>query len=127
MVSGGGVPPRGMWALAGLFSVSGALHVVRPGLYEAIVPRRLPHQRHLVYGSGALELVCAVGLVVPATRRLAGLASAVLLIAVFPANIKMTADILGRRHPVVQALAVARLPLQLPMVRTAWRTWRVER
>lgn len=116
-----------MWALAGLFTVSGALHLVRPQPYEAIVPRGLPRKRHLVYASGVLELVCAAGLAVPITRRLAGLASAGLLVAVFPANLQMTADILGRRRPAVQVLAVARLPLQLPMVRTAWRTWRVHR
>lgn len=113
-----------MWALVALFTVSGALHIVRPHPFEAIVPRRLPYKRHLVYGSGALELVCAAGLAVPRTRRPAGLASACLLVAVFPANLRMTADIIGRRSPAVQVFAIVRLPLQLPMIRTAWRAWR---
>ncbi len=111
-----------MWALVGLFGVSGILHLVRPRPFEAIVPRRLPARRTLVYVSGLLELGCAAGLALPATRRLAGLASAGLLVAIFPANIQMTVDILRGRSRVYQVLAVLRLPLQLPMIRTALRT-----
>ena len=114
-------------ALAGLFLTSGTMHFVRPGPFEAIVPRRLPKRRALVLVSGAAEIACAVGLLVPRTRRAAGIASAVLLVAVLPANVSMTAQAKRRldRDPGDRvrkgylAATVARLPLQWPMVRTA--------
>jgi uncharacterized membrane protein len=123
MTSPSSSPPRGMWGLVGLFGVSGVLHLVRPRPFEAIVPRRLPARRDLVYVSGAMELACAAGMTLPATRRVAGLASAGLLIAIFPANIQMTVDIMRGRSRVAKVLAVLRLPLQLPLIRTACRTW----
>jgi uncharacterized membrane protein len=119
-------PPasRATWALAGLFLTSGVLHVARPRPFEAIVPRRLPRKRELVYLSGAAEIACAGGLAVPATRRLAGLLSAGLLVSIFPANVQMAVDILDRGSGLGKVLALARLPLQAPMVLTAWRAWR---
>ncbi len=110
--------------LATLLGVSGLLHFVATRRYEAIVPRRLPAPRGLVYASGALELACAAGLTYPPTRRPAGLASLALLIAVYPANVQMTADVFKRRSAWAKAVAVVRLPMQLPMMRTAYRAWR---
>ena len=118
---------RGMWALALLFGTSGVLHFARPRWFEAIVPRPLPHKRRLVHLSGAAELTCSLGLALPATRRPAGLAGAALLVLVFPANVQMAYDA-GRRGSTVSTVAaVARLPLQLPMIRTALRASGVSR
>lgn len=114
--------------LAGIFATSGVLHLVRPQVFEGIIPRALPAPRTLVYASGVAELLCAAGLLYPPTRRFAGPASAALLVAVFPANIQMSADVgklaerkrtAGTRAAFVGTLA--RLPLQWPMIRTAWR------
>jgi len=116
-------------ALAGLFLTSGTMHFVKPAPFEAMVPKLLPSRRALVYASGALEIACAVGLFLPRTRRVAGLASAALLVAVFPANVTMTGHAKRRfdrdpEDPKRQgylAATVARLPLQWPMIRTALR------
>jgi uncharacterized membrane protein len=116
---------RDVRALAALLAVSGVLHFVVPSRYEAIVPRRLPARRALVYASGVVELGCAAGLALPSTRRVAGLVSAGLLVAVFPANVQMTVDVFRRRSRWARAAALARLPMQLPLVRTAYRAWRV--
>ena len=104
------------------------MHFVKPGAFEAMVPTRLPVARALVYASGALRSLCAVGLLLPRTRRVAGLASAALLVAVFPANVTMTGQAKRRsdRDPEdprqgYLAATVARLPLQWPMIRTALR------
>jgi uncharacterized membrane protein len=116
-------------ALAGLFLTSGTMHFVKPAPFESMVPRQLPQRRALVYVSGAAELACAFGLLLPQTRKVAGIASAVLLVAVFPANVTMAAQA-GRgvsRDPQSAAkqgylaATVARLPLQWPMIRTALR------
>ena len=112
--------------LAGLFLTSGTTHLVKPGLFEPLVPRALPRRRGLVYASGVAELACAVGLLHPRTRRYAGLASAALLVAILPGNVQMSASY-GKRAQrkgtrsarAAFAGTVARLPLQLPLIRTA--------
>ncbi|MBA2559489.1 MAG: DoxX family protein [Propionibacteriales bacterium] len=110
-------------ALAVVFLTSGSVHLVRPAPFERIVPHALPAKRTLVYVSGIAELACAAGLVIPSTRRVSGLVSAGLLVAVFPANLQMTFDVFRSRGPVAKTLALARLPLQVPAIRTAWRAW----
>jgi uncharacterized membrane protein len=114
----------GELGLAVLFATSGVMHLLTPHRFEEIVPRPLPGKRALVYLSGAAELGCAAGLVAPATRRAAGLASAVLLVAVFPANVQMALDVFTGRGRLASLLAAARLPLQAPLVAIAWRAWR---
>jgi uncharacterized membrane protein len=114
--------------LAALFITSGTTHLVRPGVFEPLVPRSLPRRRELVYASGIAELACAAGLLHPRTRRYAGLASAALLLAILPGNVQMSANY-GKRAqrkgtPGARAAfagTVARLPLQLPLIRTALR------
>ncbi|MET9311294.1 DoxX family protein [Kribbella sp. NPDC003505] len=118
------MPSRSTKGLAALFGVLGTLHFVKPGPFEQIVPKVLPRKKELVYASGAAELACAAGLLHPRTRRLAGLASAGLLVAVFPANVQMAADLRTKGSPTAQAIAWARLPLQLPLIRWALKAAR---
>ncbi|UUZ45744.1 DoxX family protein [Janibacter limosus] len=115
--------------LAALLLASGVIHPVRPRVFEPMVPTPLrQHDRLLVKGSGVAEIACAAGLLVPATRPVAGWASAALLAGVFPANVQMSIDH-GRRAQrkrTPQAVGVfagtlARLPLQWPSVRVALR------
>ncbi|AXH96383.1 DoxX family protein [Ornithinimicrobium avium] len=121
-------PPADVEALAAVFLTSGALHLVRPQVFEPIVPRQLPARRELVLVSGVAELACAVGLLAPRTRAPAGMASALLLLGVFPANVQMSLSY-GRRaartrrpaHVLAFVGTLARLPLQWPLVRTALR------
>lgn len=119
---------RDVAVLAALLAVSGVTHLVRPEVYEGMVPHALGRRRELVHASGVAELICAAGLLVPSTRRVAGWASAGLLVAVFPANVQMSVD-QGRRAsrtgaPAARATFVAtlgRLPLQWPLIRSALR------
>ncbi len=107
------------YLLAGMLTVSGTLHFLTPRPFVGIMPPQLPAPYALVYVSGAAELVCAVGLVTPRTRRIAGWATALLLLAVFPANIQMA--IASGEHPHTVAYRVLtwlRLPVQLPLI--AW-------
>lgn len=121
-------PPADVAALAAVFLTSGTLHLLRPQVFEPIVPRQLPARRQLVLASGMAELACAAGLLVPRTRSLAGVASACLLVAVFPANVQMSVSH-GRRaartrrptHVLTFVGTLGRLPLQWPLVRTAVR------
>jgi uncharacterized membrane protein len=106
--------------LATLLGSSGVLHLVRPRVFEPLIPHRLGSARAWVVGSGVAELVCATGLVLPPTRRLAGAASAALLVGVFPGNVKMALDSRpgARAWPRRPVVAWGRLPLQVPLV--AW-------
>jgi len=106
--------------LAALLGGSGVLHLLRPSVFRPLIPRRLGSPDPWVLGSGVVEIACAAALVVPATRRVGGLASAALLVGVFPGNVTMA--VRSRRDARSwtgrPAVAWARLPLQVPLV--AW-------
>jgi uncharacterized membrane protein len=103
------------YLLAAVLTVTGASHFRWPRMYAAIVPKQLPATYPLVYASGAAEVALAAGLAVPRTRRLAGWATAALLVAVFPANVQMAWDWRHRR-PAQRWGALLRLPVQVPLV-----------
>ena len=113
--------PRDVKQLAAIFGVSGVIHLVRPETYEPIMPDVVPAHREVILASGVAELLCSAGLLHPRTRRLAGWASVALLLGVFPANIKMAMDANRADSSGFKAAAWGRLPLQLPMIRSAWK------
>jgi uncharacterized membrane protein len=115
---------RDIKVLAGVFVTSGIVHLVRPETYEPIMPKVVPAHREVILASGVLELVCAAGLLHPATRRLAGWASLGVLLAVYPANFKMAGDAMQTDNQSFKAVAIGRLPLQLPLIRAALKAAR---
>jgi uncharacterized membrane protein len=77
----------------------------------------LPRPDLLVAISGVAELLGAMGLLLPRTRRAAGWGLILLLIAVFPANIRMLQDARASNASAVwQAMLWARLPLQALLI-----------
>ncbi|MCK9900110.1 DoxX family protein [Parafrankia colletiae] len=118
------------WIVAGAFLVSGTVHLVRPAVFEPLIPRALPRPREIVYVSGVAELACAAGLAVRAPW--AGPASAALLVGVWPGNLQMALDATARvrrgggrpQNVALAAVAWARLPLQVPMIRAVLSTRR---
>lgn len=111
--------PLSSKVLVGAFAVSGTAHLVKPNIYEPLMPEFLPAHREIIVASGVAELVCAAGMVLPPTRRLAGLASAALLVGVFPGNLKMAVDAQKSGIPWFKAIAFGRLPLQAPLIQAA--------
>jgi uncharacterized membrane protein len=110
--------------VVGAFVASGTIHLVRPETFMPLMPDFVPAHREVIYASGVAELLCAAGMLHPRTRRLAGLASAAVLLCVFPGNVKMAVDALQTRNATFKAVSLARLPLQLPMIRAALRAAR---
>jgi uncharacterized membrane protein len=106
--------------LAAFMSVAGVMHFVAPRFYERLIPRWLGSPRAWVVGSGVAELVCGALVALPPTRRVGAWASLILLVVVYPGNIKMALDAGAPRDP-ESIVAWARLPLQLPMWRWAYR------
>jgi len=112
--------------LAGLFTTSGVVHLAKPEVYLPLMPSWVPKHREVILASGVAELACAAGLLYPRTRRAAGWASAALLVGVFPGNVKMATDASKTNSTGFKAAAFGRLPLQLPMIRTALKAARVD-
>ncbi|MFI5687979.1 DoxX family protein [Streptomyces sp. NPDC051636] len=102
--------------LAGLLAAAGVAHFASPRRFDATIPRALPGSpRTWTYASGAVELALAAGLALPRTRPAAAKAAAAFFVGVFPANAQMAVDWRHRPAP-LRAAALARLPLQLPLV-----------
>ena len=105
-------------AVTGAFVASGVVHLVRPQVFEPMIPEQLPAPpRQVVVWSGVAELACAAGMLHPRTRRVAAYAGAALLVGVFPGNVKMALDAQRGESTALKVGTLARLPLQLPMIR----------
>jgi uncharacterized membrane protein len=103
---------RGQVALGLAFFGAGVNHFLMPRAYEAIVPPSLKsRKREVVALSGVAEILGGLGVLLPWTRRPAGLGLIALLAAVFPANLYMARSPQEFRRIPRWAL-YARLPLQ---------------
>jgi uncharacterized membrane protein len=89
----GARPPEGparRWArrlLSAAYLVAGLAHLRSPAGFVAITPFWVPWPRQVVALTGFAELAGAVGLLVPRTRRAAGMALALYALCVWPANL----------------------------------------
>ena len=116
--------PAPAYRLAALLLCSGVAHFLIPKPYDSIVPTELPgSQRFYTHASGVAELASGALLLSPRTRRVGGLAAVVVFICVFPANINLVR--LWRDKSLFMRLcAIARLPLQIPMITSALKIYR---
>jgi uncharacterized membrane protein len=102
------------------FIGAGINHFATPRHYERIVPPSLRGRAQSVVAvSGVAEIAGGLGVLVPWTRRFAGLGLIALLAAVFPANLYMARTPEHFRKIPRWAL-YARLPLQPLMMWWAW-------
>jgi uncharacterized membrane protein len=116
--------PTGRLVLAAFFIGSGVNHFVSPRFYRAIVPPSLQHEaKRVVDVSGVAEILGGLGVLLPRTRRPAGVGLIALLAAVFPANLYM-ARTPERFDRFPRWALYARLPLQPLMMWWAWRATR---
>ncbi|MEJ7600199.1 MAG: DoxX family membrane protein [Kofleriaceae bacterium] len=110
------------WLLTVVMVAAGLNHFVNPAPYLGMMPEVLPAKAALVYLSGVFEILGGLGLVLPATRKLAAWGLIALLVAVFPANVNMAVNELPLGTDPVPTWALwARLPLQLVLI--AWAYW----
>jgi uncharacterized membrane protein len=111
----------GLALLAAFFVFMGVMHFVAPEGMVASVPPWLPNAALLVAVSGVFEILGGLGVLLPATRRLAGWGLIALLVAVYPANIHMA---LHEGPWTAQGapawLLWARLPFQFLFIAWAW-------
>ena len=112
------------WALATMFLFTASSHFVARTREDliAMVPGVFPRPALLVSLTGFLEGLGAVGLLIPATRGLAGLCLVLLLLALLPANVSAARRGVPMRGRAPTPLIV-RIPMQILFVGlTLWAT-----
>ncbi len=109
------------WIVTAAFATSGVVHLIRPKVFEPLIPAALGPARPWVLASGAAELVCAAGLVT--RRRWAPPATVAVLAAIWVGNWHMaiTWQRDPRRTRAQRLDAWGRLPLQIPLMQWAWQ------
>jgi uncharacterized membrane protein len=112
------------YRVAAMLMGVGTVHFLAPKPFDTIVPAELPGSaRFYTYASGVVEIATGALLLPRRTRRLAALAAVLLYIGVFPANVNQVRLFWGKPWP-MRIVALARLPLQIPMITTALKIWR---
>lgn len=107
--------------LGTVFIAAGALHFIRPKMYEAIIPDHLPAPAELVFASGVAEIAGGVAVHFERTRRAGGWFLIATMLGVFPANVGMAFD--ADRYAQIPEWALwARLPLQALIIAAIHRT-----
>ncbi|WP_273850672.1 DoxX family protein [Guptibacillus spartinae] len=77
----------GLVLFALFFIFAGIAHFVQGEGFAAMIPEWVPFRLGLIYVTGVLEIVLAILLLIPTTRKQARFWTAVYLILIFPANI----------------------------------------
>jgi uncharacterized membrane protein len=107
------------YRVAAMLMGIGTFHFLAPEPFDTIVPAELPGSARLyTYASGVAEIAIGASLLPRRTRRPAALAAVLLFIGVFPANVNMVRLWWDKPWP-MRIAALARLPLQVPMIITA--------
>jgi uncharacterized membrane protein len=104
----------------------GVLHFVAPKPFDTIIPEELPGTpRFYTLASGVAEVGVGALLLAPQTRRVGALSAIALFVGVFPGNVNMVR--MWFKDPSkslpMRIGAIARLPLQVPMITKAWKVY----
>jgi uncharacterized membrane protein len=104
------------------FLFGGVAHFSLTEVEMRIVPPAIPWPRATVLISGVFELLGAVGILIPMTRRAAGIGLFLLTIAVTPANVYMLQH--AELFNVPRWALIVRLPFQVVLLALIlWSTW----
>jgi uncharacterized membrane protein len=88
----------------------------------SIMPPYIPYPKEMVLISGVFELLGAIGILIPRTRRAAGVGLILLTLAVTPANVFMLQH--AERYNWPMWLLIFRLPFQAFLLWLIWwSTW----
>lgn len=101
------------------FMLGGIAHFTSTGFFLSIMPPYVPFHLPVVYITGALEILLAIGILIPFTRERAGLLLMLLTIAVTPANVHMWLH--PERYPGSTETALTlRLVFQVVLIAMIW-------
>ena len=112
---------RARVGLSLLFLVTALAHFVSTEAMAAMIPPSIPYRVELIYLTGVLELLGAIGVWIPRLERLTGLLLILMLIAVLPANIYAAINrVAFGGHDLGPAYLLVRVPFQLFLI---WWTY----
>ena len=121
-----GVSALGAWsssacyALAVMFVFTSLSHFTKMKHdFARMVPSVFPRPLLVIYTTGMLEFLGAVGLLIPRFRSLAAFCLIALLVAMFPANVKAARDHLSLGGKAATTLWL-RAPMQLLFIGLLW-------
>ena len=105
-----------------MFLFTGASHFTSMKYdFAAMIPTPLPNDLWVIYLTGVLEIAGAIGLLIPRTRKLAGICLVLLLVALFPANVYAVLNEIPLRGEAPTPLWI-RGPIQLLFIGMVWWT-----
>jgi uncharacterized membrane protein len=111
-------------ALAVMFFLTASAHwgSRRPDLIR-MVPPAFPRPDLLVTITGALEILGAIGLLLPSTARASSICLILLLVALFPANVRASRQhltIAGKHVPSLPVRSIIQLVFIATLIAAAW-------
>jgi uncharacterized membrane protein len=123
-----GVRPLSSWRAVGrtsssvmlLFTGSSHFSSMKDD-FVAMLPEPMPKDVRIIYLTGLAEIAGAIGLLIPKTRRAAGMALVVQLAAMFPANVNAARKGIPLRGKPPTPLWL-RAPMQLLYIALIWLT-----
>ena len=113
--------------MGAVYVVAGIAHFLAPRRFAEAIPPSFPQPVGLVYLSGIAEIVLGLGVVWRRTRRPSAWGIAVLLVAVFPANVHLAREAVlrdlvpDRLVGPARLAALVRLPFQGVLIGWALR------
>jgi uncharacterized membrane protein len=123
-----GVEPLTSWRTVGRTSSSAMLLFTGSSHFSsmkddfvAMLPEPLPKDVRIIYLTGLAEIAGAIGLLIPKTRRAAGIALVVQLAGMFPANVNAASKGIPLRGEPPTALWL-RAPMQALYMAVIWST-----
>lgn len=123
-----GVDRLSSWRVAGrgalmiMFVFTGTSHFtsIKYDL-AAMIPAPLPNGLWVIYLTGLFEIAGAIGLLIPRTRKLAGICLVLLLVGLFSANVNAALNEIPLRGEAATPLWI-RTPMQLLYIGMLWWT-----
>jgi uncharacterized membrane protein len=87
----------------------------------AMIPAPLPNGLWVIYLTGLFEIAGAIGLLIPKTRKLAGICLVLLLVGLFSANVNAALNEIPLRGEAATPLWI-RTPMQILYIGMVWWT-----
>jgi uncharacterized membrane protein len=114
-------PSAAAWGPGLLFLFTASGHFVQTGPMVQMLPPWVPAREMLVYATGVLEIVIALGFFSSRWRRASGWAAMAVLVGFFPANIHAAFEHVPMGgHAWGPAYLLIRAPLQLAILGWIW-------
>jgi NADH dehydrogenase len=113
---------RGKMGVTALFLVTGSAHFTDPAGMAAMLPPFVPGRLELIYFTGVLEILGAIGIWIPGLTRIVGAFLILMLIGLLPANVYAAlARVPFGGHDLGPIYLLVRVPFQFLIV--AWVYW----